>query len=80
MADAEDQRCAVATIAIADYDDDRVPATPVHDAGVAFASLFGGAGGLVHNIARNHRLGPRAEEAAVRGAVAAWGAAGAEVG
>jgi hypothetical protein len=80
MADTGPDRCAVITVAIADYDDGAVPVTPVHDAGAAFASLFEGPGGVGDNVARNRLVGPRAEESSVRAEIKAWGSAQADVG
>ena len=80
MAGTDDQHCAVLTVAIADYDGPRIPVTPVHDAGVAFADLFEGPDGRPQHIALNHRLGPRVAEAEVRAGIRAWGGAGADIG
>lgn len=80
MAETSPERCAVVTVAIADYDDGGSRMVPVLDAGRAFSALFGDTDGGTEHIAHNCHVGPRADEAAIRGEIRAWGATGAAVG
>jgi len=47
MAGTDTQRCAMVTVAIADYGGRLPPVPPVHTAGSAFAALFEGVDGAL---------------------------------
>ena len=81
MAGKDTQRCAMVTVAIADYGGRLPPVPPVHTAGSAFAALFEGVdGALIDHVVQVAQLLPRAAENEVRAAIGAWGLVEAEVG